>query len=229
MASPEPHFTTETLRFLSDLAANNDKAWFDDQRPRYEAEVRDRAFEFIEDVGMRLPDFAPHLTAQAKSVGGSLFRIHRDTRFGKDKTPYKTNTGVHFRHERAKDVHAPGLYLHIEPGNCFMGAGIWRPETAVQYALRAHIVDQPSAWEAAVARATDAGLELAGDSLKRVPKGIDPDHPLIDDLKRKDFILTTGIGDDEIVAGDFLDRFEYLGRAAGPFMSVVCAGIGIPY
>ncbi len=226
---PEPHFTPRTLGFLSDLAKNNDKAWFDEHRARYEADVRDAAFEFIEDMGMRLPEIAPHLTAQAKSVGGSLFRIHRDTRFAKDKTPYKTNTGVHFRHERAKDVHAPGLYLHVEPGSCFMGAGIWRPETAVQYAIREQIVERPDAWSAALGAAADAGLTLAGDSLVRTPKGIDPEHPLLDDLKRKDFILTVDLRDDEVTDGGFLDVFTARAVAVAPFMRFVCASIGVPY
>ncbi len=226
---PAPHFTPATLGFLRDLATNNDRAWFEAERSRYDRDVRDAAFEFIEDVGMRLPEVAPHLTAQAKTVGGSLFRIHRDTRFGKDKTPYKTNTGVHFRHERAKDVHAPGAYVHIEPAASFLGVGIWRPETAMQYAIRDHIVEHPAAWTAAIDAAAASGLVPAGDSLKRPPKGIDPEHPLIVDLKRKDFILTTDLTDDEITSGDFLDRFEDRLRAAGPFMSFVCAAIGVPY
>ena len=225
----EPHFTAATLAFLRDLAANNDRDWFDAERGRYERDVRDAAFEFIEDVAMRLPDMAPHLTAQATSVGGSLFRIHRDTRFGKDKTPYKTNTGVHFRHERAKDVHAPGAYVHIEPGASFLGVGIWRPETAMQYAIREHIVEHPDAWTSALDRAASAGLTPSGDSLKRPPKGIDPEHPLLGDLKRKDFILTADVTDAEITSGAFLDRFEDRLRAARPFMSFVCAAIGVPY
>ncbi len=115
-------------------------------------------------------------------------RVYRDTRFANDKTPFKTNVGIQFRHELGKDVHAPGFYLHIEPGNCFLGAGIWRPESKVLAAIREFIADNPNGWREAVgARAFKKDWELVGTTLVRPPRGFEPDHPLIVDLKRKDF------------------------------------------
>ena len=76
-----------------------------------------------------LADFAPNFVALPTRVGGSLMRVYRDTRFSKNKLPYKTNIGIQFRHELAKDVHSPGYYVHIEPGNVFLGAGMWRPDS----------------------------------------------------------------------------------------------------
>ena len=105
----------------------------------------------------------------SRPVGGSLFRIHRDTRFAKNKTPYKIHAGAHFSHVRAKDVHAPGFYLHMELGNVFMGAGIWHPGSVTLGKIREAIVADPKRWKRlknAKALST-AGCKLVGYSLKR--------------------------------------------------------------
>ena len=132
-------------------------------------------------------------------VGGSLFRIHRDMRFNPGGHPHKTTTGMHFRHRRARHVHAPGYYLHLEPRGSFLGAGMWRPSTAAAYQVRAGIDAEPDRWTAAVNGdrfARDFGLER--DSLVRSPRGYPDDHPLIDDLRRKDFVASAPV---EPVAG----------------------------
>src|SRR3954470_21671845 len=96
-----PSFSPALFTFLRDLAANNDREWFAANKARYVAEVQEPALAFIEDVGMRLPEeISPHFVADPRTTGGSLFRIYRDTRFSKDKTPYKTHCGVQFRHAR---------------------------------------------------------------------------------------------------------------------------------
>ena len=100
----------EILTFLEQLKRNKD---------RYETEVREPLLKFIDAFGPRLAKISPQFVANPSKVGGSLFRIHRDTRFARDKSPYKTHVGVQFRHERAKDVHAPGFYLHIQPDGVF--------------------------------------------------------------------------------------------------------------
>ncbi|PIP02194.1 MAG: TIGR02453 family protein, partial [Zetaproteobacteria bacterium CG23_combo_of_CG06-09_8_20_14_all_54_7] len=102
------HFTPATMAYLETLAANNNRDWFQEHKHRYEQDVREPALAFIEAVGARLPAIAPHFTADARKMGGSLMRVYRDSRFSKDKTPYKTNIGIQFRHEAGKDVHAPG-------------------------------------------------------------------------------------------------------------------------
>ncbi len=224
------HFTPATFTFLKDLAANNDRDWFTANKQRYVNKVQEPALEFITDFGTRLHKISPHFTADARVVGGSLFRIHRDTRFSKDKTPYKENTGVQFRHEAAKDAHAPGYYLHIQPGECFAGVGLWRPETKVAYAIREHIAERPAEWKKAAhgKRFTDV-FELGGDSLLRPPKGFDPDHPYIDDLKRKDFIASTRLSQRSITSEGFVDEFAKMCRAATPFMRFLCEAVGVPF
>ena len=108
-------FDPEFFEFMADLAANNDREWFAANKERYEAEVLEPALAFIEDFSYRLREISPNFVADPRRTGGSLFRIYRDTRFAKDKTPFKTHTGMQFRHVAGKDVHAPGFYLHLDP------------------------------------------------------------------------------------------------------------------
>ncbi len=226
------YFTTKTFAFIRELAANNDRDWFKARQDRFEAEVREPALDFIEDFGKELRKVSKHFNADPRPVGGSLFRIQRDTRFSKDKTPYKTHVGIHFRHVATRDdVHAPGYYLHLEPGgNSFAGVGLWRPATANAYAIRAKIDDEQGRWKRATRskRFTDT-YTLEGDTLVRPPKGYDDDHPLIEDLKRKDFLATTPLKQSEVTSGDFLATYAGTVRTAGPFMKFLCEAVGVPY
>ncbi|MDZ4851199.1 MAG: TIGR02453 family protein, partial [Pirellulaceae bacterium] len=104
-------FSTETFKFLRDLAKHNDRDWFAENKQRYEDDVLAPSLAFIESMQPFVRKLSPYLTAIPKRVGGSLMRIYRDTRFSKNKTPYKTNVGIHFRHEIGGDVHGPGFYL----------------------------------------------------------------------------------------------------------------------
>ncbi len=110
----------ELLTFLKQLAKNNNREWFQKNKDSYEHDVREPLLKFIEAFGPRLHKISPHFVANPSKVGGSLFRIHRDTRFSRDKSPYKTHVGVQFRHERAKDVHAPGFSETCAAGKPFM-------------------------------------------------------------------------------------------------------------
>ncbi len=210
----------ELITFLEQLKKNNKSEWFQKNKDRYEHDVREPLLKFIEAFGPRLAKISPHFVANPSKVGGSLFRIHRDTRFSRDKSPYKTHVGVQFRHERAKDVHAPGFYLHIEPDGVFVGVGLWHPDGDTLGLIRDAIIDDPPAWKRAKStKAFKEHFELAGDSLKRAPKGYDPDHPLIEDLRRKDFIAVSEWETRWITRPDFLDRFTKHCQAAKPFMS----------
>jgi uncharacterized protein (TIGR02453 family) len=224
------YFEPALFKFLNDLAANNDRDWFNANKDRYIDSVQEPALTFIADFAPRLEKISPHFLADAKVQGGSLFRIYRDTRFGTDKTPYKSNTGVHFRHERSKDAHAPGYYLHLQPGECFMGVGLWRPEAKVASRIRENIAENPVNWKKAAhdRRFTDV-YRLEGDSLKRPPKGFDPDHPLIEDLKRKDFIASTRLTQKQVTGSGFMDLFEDHCKRATPFMAFLCDALRVEF
>jgi uncharacterized protein (TIGR02453 family) len=222
------HFSPELFRFLRDLKKNNDRAWFTDNRARYEEHVKDPLLAFIAEFQAPLRKISPHFVADPRGNGGSMFRIHRDTRFSKDKTPYKTQASAQFRHEKAKDVHAPGFYLHLEPGQVFVGAGIWRPDTASAGKIREAIADDPVRWrKIQSAKAFRETLELAGESLKRPPRGIDKDHPLIEDLKRKDFIVVRTLTEKDATDPAFLGTFAGVCRTAAPFVGFVTEALGL--
>ena len=120
------YFTPESFAFLRELRENNNRDWFAANKQRYEREVRDPALRFISDFGPHLLRIAPRLVADPRR---SMFRIYRDTRFSRDKSPYKTHIGIHFFHEKAKAAASvPGFYLHISPGESFAAAGIWHPD-----------------------------------------------------------------------------------------------------
>jgi uncharacterized protein (TIGR02453 family) len=223
-------FGPELFSFLEDLRANNDREWFAANKRRYEEHLLEPALEFVEAFRPRLERISPHFRADARPSGGSLFRIYRDTRFSKDKSPYKTNVGIHFRHEQAKDVYAPGYYLHIGPGEVFAGGGIWHPDTQAATRIREAIVADPDRWR----RATRTGsfakrLELGGDSLKRVPPWADPEHPFADDLKRKDYFGWARLSEADVVAPGFVDEYAGICRAAEPFMQFLCDALDVPY
>ena len=229
-ATQQASFGPELFTFLEDLRAHNDREWFAANKERYEEHLLGPALAFVEDFAPRLEKISPHFVADARPSGGSLFRIYRDTRFAKDKSPYKTNVGIHFRHERAKDVHAPGYYLHIGPGEVFGGGGIWHPGTEGATRIREAIVAEPARWK----RATRSGafakrLELGGDSLKRVPSWADPEHPFAEDLKRKDYFGWARLSEDDIVAPGFVDEYARICRAAAPLMEFLCDALELPY
>ncbi len=224
-------FTKRTFAFLSELADNNDRNWFQSNQSRYEEDVRLPALDFIDEFASRLAKISPHFVADARKVGGSMFRIQRDTRFSKDKTPYKTHTGMQFRHVATRDdVHAPGFYLHIEPKACYAGVGLWRPATPDATRIRQRIADKPAEWKKAAygKRFTDT-YAVGGDSLQRVPKGIDPKHPYADDIKLKDFIAGTSLTDKQVLAADFIDDYTAMCKTAVPFVKFLCEAVGLKF
>lgn len=224
------HFTPELFDFVRELRANNDRDWFQANKARYESAIVESSLAFISDFDARLETISRHFDAIPKRVGGSLFRIYRDTRFAKDKTPYKTHVGIHFRHRQAKDVHAPGFYLHLEPDRVFAGAGIWRPGKESLAGIRQAIADDPDGWRAVSEQPPFADrFRLDGERLKRPPRGFDADHPAIEEIKRKDFIGVTDLDPDAVVADGFVDRFAAICADAGPFVRYLCHAVGVPY
>ena len=225
-----PYFTQDTFRFLDDLAANNNREWFGPHKEDYETTVRTPALNFITDMADELALISPHFLAAPKKVGGSLMRVYRDTRFGKDKRPFKTNIGIQFRHEMGKDVHAPGYYLHVEPGECFVGVGIWRPDAKALGKIRDAIVEKGDSWLAASGdKAFKKTFTLSGESLINAPRGYAKDHPLLDDLKRKDFIALSEISKKNVTSSNLrslvIDKFN----AATPYMQFLCKALELRF
>jgi len=182
--------TPELFAFLRDLKANNNRDWFNANRSRYEDHIKEPLLTFIRDFAMPLRSISPHFLALPR-IGGSLFRIYRDVRFSKDKRPYKEAAGVHFRHEAGKNAHAPGFYLHLEPDGVFAAVGIWGPGSKELRAIRQHIVDDPELWTQVTQNPSFLKIystKYDHDKLKRAPKGFDPNHPLIEDLRCKHFV-----------------------------------------
>lgn len=236
------YFTAELFDFVRELKQNNEKEWFDANKQRFVDHIQEPAIQFILDFGPELKKISPHFMADPRKSGGSLFRIYRNRRFQPDAPPYKTHVGIQFRHDAGKDAHAPGFYLHLEPENsgpsdlgtgeagCFLGLGMWRPDREPLKAIRQAIVDDPKAWTAAAhAPPFSKQFELAGDSLKTSPRDFDGDHPLIEDIRRKDFIGTCPLPMAEVTSDDFLKRFAERCAAGGPFLKWMCGAVGVAY
>ncbi len=229
MSATNP-ITPELFAFLRELKENNDRDWFNANKQRYLDEVRDPMLALVAGFARPLKKISRHFVADPRPVGGSLFRIYRDARFSKDKSPYKTNAAVQFRHEKGKDVHAPGFYLSLSPGEVYGGSGIWHPDSAALQAIREAIVARPQAWKKAVGGAGfRATFSLGGDSLKRGPKGFDPDHPLIEDLKRKDFVAMVQFSEDEALDPGFLERYAECCRIAAPMTRFLTRALGLEW
>jgi uncharacterized protein (TIGR02453 family) len=229
-AMAEGLFTTELFGFLRDLKRHNDRAWFAKNKERFQDAVQEPALEFVRAFAPALGKISPQFVADDRPVGGSLFRIYRDVRFSKDKSPYKTHLGISFRHRNGKDVHTPGYYLQLEPGQVFTAAGIWHPDSQTLGKIRSAIVDQPQDWKkATTGKAFTAGYRLSGDTLKRAPAGFDADYPLIEDLQWKDYVASAMFDEKTATSEDFVPVFAQTCAAATAFMRFLCAALGQPF
>jgi uncharacterized protein (TIGR02453 family) len=221
-------FEPRTIKFLEQLAANNNREWFKENKTRYEKDVLDVALRFIQSMQDPLEAIAPHFTAVPTRMGGSLMRVYRDTRFSKIKIPYKTNIGIHFRHERAKDVHSPGYYVHIAPDDVFIGVGMWRPDTDPLRQIRERIAARPAEWKRAIGTIVfKRHFNLGGESLQRPPRGFDKEHPLIDDIKRKSFIAIRNMPVADCLKPQFQRTVETAFKQATPYMDFLCSAVGV--
>ena len=188
-----------TLKFLKDLRKNNNKAWFDTNRPRYENAKADFT-QFVQSVidkyGRKDTGIA-HLKAK-----DCMFRINRDVRFSKDKSPYKTNMGAYFNEEGKKSPLA-GYYFHCEPGKSFVGGGLWMPLPADLSKVRQEIDYNLEAFQKIVEsrrfKALYQGLSTDREYiLSRVPKGYESDNPAAAYLKMKSYVATSALSDTEL-------------------------------
>jgi uncharacterized protein (TIGR02453 family) len=228
MASP--YFTQESFRFLRDLREHNDRQWFQDHKDRYERHYREAAVRFVADFGPRIRAISPHLVVDPRPHGGSLLRIYRDIRFKKDKRPYKTHVGLYFGHEAGKDIHAPGIYLHIEPGGSFVAAGMWRPPTPVLRQVREAMVAAPRRWrETTAPLASAGGYTRFAERLQRVPAGFPRDHPLAEDLRWKSHGFSHRLTQRDVIATDAHARIGSVLQPLRPFLALLCEALGQPF
>jgi uncharacterized protein (TIGR02453 family) len=230
MAEKSAPFGPGLLEFLRELDLNNDREWFERNKQRYEDEVREPALAFVHAMAPQVERLSPHLQANARRVGGSLMRVQRDVRFSLDKRPYKTNLGIHFRHEAGRDVHAPGVYFHVDPGQVFLGAGMWRPDGPALGAVRRAIVEDPAAWlRARDGKKFRAAWELGGESLKRPPRGFDAGHELIEDLKRTDHIAVSALDRADVTRPDLVRLIAERMAHAREYLGFLAQALGLSF
>jgi uncharacterized protein (TIGR02453 family) len=200
-------FTEAALRFLRGLKRNNTKAWFERHRSQYELEVRDPMRTLIEEMDVRLARFAPEITGHPKR---SMFRIYRDIRFSKDKSPYKTHAACWFHHRDADrrvgseaEGGGAGFYFHLEPGSSFVGGGMWMPPRQVLGRIRDGIVEDPTGFDRIV-RAPRLVRRFGGLSdeavLKRMPRGYPEDHPAARWLRYQSFVTGRELSDTQVLS-----------------------------
>ncbi|MCI4567095.1 DUF2461 domain-containing protein [Lysobacter sp. CFH 32150] len=225
------YFTDASFKFLRGLARHNNREWFLAHKGDYDTHVRQPFQRLLTDLQPHLAEISTHYRADPKPVGGSMFRIQRDTRFANDKTPYKSWQGARLFHERGRQVEAPSFYLHLQAGNCFIGAGLWHPESATQRRLRQFIFDNPGSWKAAAhAPAFRRRFDLDDEEkLVRPPRGFPAEFEFIDDLKRKNFVAFRAI-DDSVMLGPKL-RQSLASDLAGlaPFVDYLCAALDLEF
>jgi uncharacterized protein (TIGR02453 family) len=220
------YFSPQLFKFLRDLARNNNRQWFAGNKPRYEKFVFEPSLRFIKDVRPRLKTISPYLVADPKPFGGSLFRVYRDIRFSKDKSPYKTNVAMEFWHKKAgKKLYGAGLYLHLSPGECFAGGGVWHPDPSTLAKVRKAITSNPGDWR----KVKQSGLKIEGDSLKRPPVGFDPAHEFVKDLMLKSFTAGVSFRNSQVTSAGFLEEFVQAGKSLDPLNRFLSRALGLPW
>jgi uncharacterized protein (TIGR02453 family) len=218
------HFDRELFDFLRELKANNNRDWFQFNKHRYESKVKQPMLRFIADFAAHLRKIHPRFLADPKPTGGSMFRIYRDVRFSPDKSPYKTVASAHFKHRKAgKHVHAPGFYLHLEPGSCFAASGVWHPDSRTLTTIRKSIVNREAEW-----KELRKNIRLEGDRLSRPPKGFRTDHPLIEDLKFKDFVTSESFPEEQVCSPSFISDFAAVCKRMLPLNVFLSNALRLP-
>lgn len=208
---------SDTLSFIADVAQNNNREWFAENKARYETAKAD-VLAFIDQLIPGLAAADPEFSADTPAKK-CLLRIYRDVRFSKNKDPYKNNYGIYFA-VKGKGVNEPGYYLHIQPGGCFFAAGVWMPEASELKKIREEIDYNTSEFLDIINAKEFKGLFKLSkeDSLKKAPKGYEMDHPHIELLKLKSFIATFPIKDEEFLKPEIVDKLKTAFNGVYPFI-----------
>ena len=225
-------FPKDFFAFFRELKAHNERPWFEANKQRFRDSVQAPMSAFIAEMAPRLKKVSKNFEADPKPNGGSMFRIYRDVRFARDKRPYKEHAACHFYHLSRRDVHAPGFYMHFGANEVYFGGGMYMPEAAALGRIRDAIVQKPAAWKAAKANKAfvKAFGALGGDDvLTRAPRGYDPKHPLIEDIKRKSFFAMheadVKLAASPKLVAEVADTF----KAASPLMKFLCSAVGVAF
>jgi len=226
-------FTAETLRFFKQLAAHNNKEWFEAHRDDYENNVREPMRDLVEELDVRFARFAPEIGGDPKR---SMFRINRDIRFSKDKSPYKTNAGCWFHHRSASRKvgseaaeGSAGFYFHLQPGKSFIGAGVWMPPRPQLNKLRSAIAEKPEGFVRMVQSLPKrfGGVSDEG-ALKRMPRGYSEDHPAAKWLKYQSFTTGRSLTDAQVTSTKLPALLEREYEAMLPLVRWVNGAFGLP-
>lgn len=216
MATAFEGFSEEAIAFLANLAANNDRAWFTPRKAEYERLLKRPMEALCVALAERFEARGIPLTADPAR---SPFRIYRDTRFARDKSPYKTAASARFPAVGG----GPSGYFHLEPGEIYAGGGLYRPEPSTLVAWRSLVASDPAAVRGALAdeRFVETFGELYGDRFKRVPAGFAKDHPEADLLVLKDLLFTRRLADADVLSPSLPDLLADLYEAASPVISLL--------
>src|SRR5262249_15623021 len=229
-AMPKSHFTPRFFEFFEELGRNNNREWFQRNKDRYESDVREPMLSFIGEIAPRLRKLSKYYVADPRPNGGSMFRIYRNLRFSKDKTPYKTSAAAAIHHSGSPGWPSPAFYVSLSPQEIFGGVGMWHPDPDAARKVRDAIVAKPGEWKKAIgSRAFASRFELLGDSLSRPPRGYDPDHPLVTDLKRKSFVAGTNFTRKDACSPRFVDQFSDACVASAPFVKFLTEAVGLKW
>jgi len=226
-------FTAETLRFFKQLAAHNNKEWFEAHRDDYENNVREPMRDLVEELDVRFARFAPEIGGDPKR---SMFRINRDIRFSKDKSPYKTNAGCWFHHRSASRKvgseaaeGSAGFYFHLQPGKSFIGAGVWMPPRPQLNKLRSAIAEKPEGFVRMVQSLPKRFGGVSDESaLKRMPRGYSEDHPAAKWLKYQSFTSGRSLTDAQVTSAKLPALLEREYEAMLPLVRWVNGAFGLP-
>jgi uncharacterized protein (TIGR02453 family) len=213
-------FGSQALPFLKALRENNDRDWFAENKSTYLEECDTPCRELVREVGDRLESKGIPLAPMAKNP---VFRIYRDVRFSRDKSPYKTNIGAAFY--RDGDKSRPGLlYIHVEPGQSFVAAGYYHPEPPLLKAIRSSIAEDSVGFEKVLKALKSKGLELGhGEPLARMPKGFEEfaDSPVAEVLRSRSIIVSRPLADDDLERRDLPDVVVQFAGGALPLLEFV--------
>jgi uncharacterized protein (TIGR02453 family) len=215
---PFDGFPSKGLEFLKKLKRNNNRQWFTNHKDEYETFVKLPMYSLIASLQPLFEEFASEFDLAPKKA---VFRIYRDIRFSKDKTPYKTHIAAHLvLRGKPKGFEGSGFYFHVEPGEVFIGGGIYMPDGDQLKKIRRAIVNRPEDFLSVVQNKSFKKFfgELDGSKLQRVPLEFDAGHPMVHWLKFKQFFVGKTFGDDVCRKESFLNLTASVCEKAYPLV-----------